>query len=149
MYQANILAGRQELSVSSVAEYHGLAMSAVMIRCQKSYCKEQWMVFLTEEDCIGLWKNNIKEWTGQLMSSLLCIANNKVDGQPSQQRHLLEFPQQCPGVASQKLVCCGLAMSVDMRHSGKLYCKAGLISLERVGCTSYCTTEDLETFIKE
>ena len=40
--QVNILARRQELLLSTVASYHGSAMSVVMIRCRRSDYKEQW-----------------------------------------------------------------------------------------------------------
>ena len=39
--QVNIVAGRQELLLSTVTSYHGSTMSAATIRCQKSYCREQ------------------------------------------------------------------------------------------------------------
>ena len=41
--QVNVHAARQELLLPTIASYHGLAMSVVMIRCQESYYKEQWM----------------------------------------------------------------------------------------------------------
>ena len=51
------------------------------------------MVVIAEEDLVNYaymsWKDNIKEWTVQSMSSLLCIAD--VDGQSSQRRHLFEY----------------------------------------------------------
>ena len=37
---------------SSIASYHGSAMSAVMIRCRSSYYKEQSTVVVAEEDLV-------------------------------------------------------------------------------------------------
>ena len=50
---SDILAGRQELFLSSVACYHDLTIFGVMIRCHGSYYKEQWMVVVAEEDLIN------------------------------------------------------------------------------------------------
>ena len=58
---------------SSIASDHGSALSVVMICCRRSYYKEQWMVSVKQEDCVNYEKNNIKELTGQSMSSLLRI----------------------------------------------------------------------------
>ena len=38
------------------------------------------------------WNDNIKEWTGQSMSSLLRVAKDRVDGRLSQRRHLSGYP---------------------------------------------------------
>ena len=35
---------------SSLASYHGSVMSAAKTRCQKSYCREQYVVGVAEED---------------------------------------------------------------------------------------------------
>ena len=48
--QVIIHTGRQELLLSSVASYHGSAVSLMMVRCQRSYYEEQWMVGVAEED---------------------------------------------------------------------------------------------------
>ena len=42
-----------ELLLSIVRSYHGSAMSVVMISYWRSYYKEQWMVVVTEEDCVS------------------------------------------------------------------------------------------------
>ena len=49
----NKFTGRQELSLSTVASYHGSAMFVVMIRHRGSYYKEQWMVGVAVEDCVN------------------------------------------------------------------------------------------------
>ena len=41
-----------------------------------------------------MWKDNIKKWTGQSLSSLL---TTEVDEQPSQQGRLLEYPNDARG----------------------------------------------------
>ena len=51
--QVSILAGRQELLLSTVASYYGSTMSVVMIRCRRSYYKEQWMLGVAEEDRVN------------------------------------------------------------------------------------------------
>ena len=71
--QVNILAGHQELLLSTVNSYHGLAMSAVMIRCQKSYHRERWKVVVADKTA----RENTKEWTSQSLSSLLHIADDR------------------------------------------------------------------------
>ena len=52
--EVNVFAGRQQLLLSTVQcqSNHGLAMSAITIRCQKSHYSEQWMVVVAEEDCV-------------------------------------------------------------------------------------------------
>ena len=39
--------------LSIIASYHGSAMSVVMICCRRSYCMEQWMVVIPEEDLVN------------------------------------------------------------------------------------------------
>ena len=39
--------------LTTVASYYSSAMSVVIVRCQKSYYKEQWMVGVADEDCIN------------------------------------------------------------------------------------------------
>ena len=66
---------------SGVASYHGSAMSVVMIRSRKSYYKEQWMDGNRRRGWPRKWwKDNIKEWTDQSMSSLLRVADDKSMG---------------------------------------------------------------------
>ena len=43
----------EQFQPSSVTSYHGLAMYAVMIRCQKPYYWEQQMVVVVQEDHIN------------------------------------------------------------------------------------------------
>ena len=62
---------------SHVASYHGSAMSVVTIRCRRSHYKEQWMNSRRRGRPRKSRKDNIKEWTGQSMSSLLCIADER------------------------------------------------------------------------
>ena len=67
---------------SSIANYHGSAMSAVKIRYQKSYYKMDW------SRCRGRprksWIDSSEEWTGQSISSLLRTSQmTEVNGQPS------------------------------------------------------------------
>ena len=83
----------------SIASYRDLAMSAVVIHCRKSYYKEHTMDSSRRRGSPRKSrKDSIKEWTGQSMSSLLRIADNKVDRQPSQPMHLSEYPQQRLGI---------------------------------------------------
>ena len=76
--QVDILARRRELLLSGVASYHGLATSVVVIRCWRSYYREQWV-----DGCRRRgrprksWKDNIKEWTGWSMSSWLHITDDR------------------------------------------------------------------------
>ena len=44
--QVNILAGHQEILLSVVVICHGSTMPAVMMHCQNSYYREQYMVLL-------------------------------------------------------------------------------------------------------
>ena len=61
---------------SSVPSDHDSAIFVVAIRCPRSYYKEQWMAVVTEGRPRKSWKDNIKEWTGRSMLSLLYIAND-------------------------------------------------------------------------
>ena len=47
-------------------------MSVIVIRCRRSYHKEQ-----SQRKTLRSWKDNIKEWTSQSMSSLLHIADDR------------------------------------------------------------------------
>ena len=75
---------------SSVASYHGSAMSAVMIRCQRSYIlhrtvdgSRRWGI--SRKSCMS----RTKKWTGQPLWPLLRVAD--VDEQPSQRMRLSEY----------------------------------------------------------
>ena len=84
---------------SSVARYYGSAMSVVMIHCLRPYNKEQWMVVVAEEDFVNHGReNNVKEWTGQSMSSLLRIADDRGRWAVSAADTSGEVPQPCMGV---------------------------------------------------
>ena len=51
--------------------------SVVVIRCRRSYYKEQWMGVIAEEDLANHGKTtNIREWTDQSMSSRLRITDD-------------------------------------------------------------------------
>ena len=52
-------------------------MSGVMIHCRRSYYKEHWIVVVPEEDLVYHGSTNIKEWTGQSMSSFLRSADDR------------------------------------------------------------------------
>ena len=62
---------------SSVARYHGSAISAVTMRCQKSYLHG----IVDDNRCRGRlhksWLHNIKERTGQSLLPLLRIADDR------------------------------------------------------------------------
>ena len=60
---------------SSVANFHGSAMSVVMIRCRRSYYKEQWMVVVADEDLVNHGRTTSRN--DQSMSSLLLIADDR------------------------------------------------------------------------
>ena len=91
--QVDMLAGCQALLLSTVASYHGSAMSVIMICCRRLYDKEQWICSCRRGRPRKSWKDNVKKWTGQSMSSLLCITDDdRGDGQSSQQMHLSEYP---------------------------------------------------------
>ena len=64
---------------STFASYHGSDTSVAMIRCQRSYYRAPWTEGVAEVPRKS-WKDNTKEWTGQLQLT-------GVDGRP-QQRHL-------------------------------------------------------------
>ena len=66
---------------SSVASFHGSAMLVVMIRCRISYYKEQLDGWRHRGRPHESWRDDIKEWTGQSMSSLLRIHTTEADGQ--------------------------------------------------------------------
>ena len=74
-----------------VASYHCSAMSIVMIRCQRSCYKEQWMAGVAEEDTEIMEGQHQGIRNGQ--ASHCCLSRMpEVDGQSSQQRHLLKYP---------------------------------------------------------
>ena len=52
--QVNILAGCPDFCCqpASVASYHDSAMSVLVIRCQRSCYKEQWMAVVAEENLV-------------------------------------------------------------------------------------------------
>ena len=85
MTQVNIFAGRQELLQSTFESRWLSWFGHVCLHdmLPKINYKEQW-------------KDNIKEWTCQSISSLLLIAVTEVSGQSSQQMHLLKYPMM-PG----------------------------------------------------
>ena len=89
--QVNILAGHQELSLSGITSYHGLAMSTIFIRCRKSYNKEQWMVVITEEDHVNHGRTPLRN--GQASWCHHCCTSwmTEFDGQSSQQTLLSEY----------------------------------------------------------
>ena len=86
--QVNILAGHHELLLSTVASYHGLAMSAVTISCQKSYNREHGI------RCRGRNQGKTKSKNGQTSHCRRCCASQttEVDGWPLQRTHLSEYP---------------------------------------------------------
>ena len=55
--QVDILAGRHELLLSTVASYHGSATSVIVMRCRILYYKKQWMAVVTEEDFVDHWRS--------------------------------------------------------------------------------------------
>ena len=52
-------------------------MSSIVVRCRKSYYKEQWVVVVAEENRVNHGKTNIKEWAGQSVSSLVRIVDDR------------------------------------------------------------------------
>ena len=74
--------------MSSVASYHGLALSVVMIRCQRAYDQEQRMVVIAQEDLIN--HRSTTSRNGQASRCRHCCASRmtEVNGQSSQQMHL-------------------------------------------------------------
>ena len=64
---------------SSVAGIHGSAISAVKKRCQKSYNREHYTVDGSRHSgrLCKSWMANIKEWTGQSLSSLVRISDDR------------------------------------------------------------------------
>ena len=76
--QNNILAGRQELSLSTVASYHG---SATFCRNDTLLKIKTTEVTVDGSRCRGRprksWKDYIKEWTGQSLLRLLRIADDR------------------------------------------------------------------------
>ena len=63
--------------LTSVTSYHGSAMSANIARCQKWYCRKQLKSTQRETVNHGI-TGNVKEWTGLSLSSLLCIADDRI-----------------------------------------------------------------------
>ena len=84
--------------LSSVASYHGSSTSAITIRCQKPYYKEQWIVVLTEEDPVN--RGRTTSGNGQASPCRHCctLQTIAVNRWPSQRRHLLDYSQRCLGV---------------------------------------------------
>ena len=79
--RVNILAGCQELLLSTVASCHGSAMSAVMMRCRKSCYKKRWMAVVAEEDRVKHGRTTLRDgWASQCRH---CCASRttEVDGQ--------------------------------------------------------------------
>ena len=74
---------------SGVAGCHGLAMSVVMIHCQRSYYKEQWILGVADEDCVNRGRTTSKN--GQANRCRHCCASwmTEADGQSSS-----PFPQR-------------------------------------------------------
>ena len=63
---------------SSIASRHSSAMSAMMIHCQALTTEQGQRVFVTEEDHANHGRTTPRNgWTGQSLSSLLHIADNK------------------------------------------------------------------------
>ena len=98
MQKVNIIAGRQELLLFTVCQLS----QAIMGRP----CLSSWFAAKDRTTRQGTvdgsrrrdrpcnsWKD-IKKRTGQSMSSLLGITDNKGEGQSSQQMHLLEYPNE-------------------------------------------------------
>ena len=49
------------------------------------------------------WKDNIKEWTGLSISSVLCIADDRGRWSTITERHLSEFPNDAKGIMGIRL----------------------------------------------
>ena len=75
--QVIIVVGCQELLLSIVATYLGSATSTSVIRCGKPYLHGTVEGGCCTERLHKSWKDNLKEWTGQSLSSLLYIADNR------------------------------------------------------------------------
>ena len=62
---------------SSFTSYRGSAVSTDTIdACRGTYNRERKKAVVTEEECVRK-KDNIKEWTGQSLSLLLRIADDR------------------------------------------------------------------------
>ena len=89
--RVDILAGRQQLLLPTV-KLSGFGH--VMIHCRRSYYKEQWMIGLVVayEDLVNHWRTT--SVNGQASWCRHCCASRmtEVDGQWSQQMHMLGFP---------------------------------------------------------
>ena len=75
--QVNILARHRELLSLSIASYHGLAMSAGTMRCQKIILQGTVDGSHRRARPHKSWRDNIKVWTGQSLSSLLHITGDR------------------------------------------------------------------------
>ena len=73
---------------SSVASYHAAAMSVVVIRCQRSRFKEQWMVVVTEEDHLHQRRTTLSNERASRCRHCCASRTTEADGRQSQQRHL-------------------------------------------------------------
>ena len=87
---------RQEfsMSMSSGACYHGLVMPVVMIRCRRSYYKEQWVIVVAEEDLVK--HESTTSGNGHTIRCRHCCTSRMtvVDGRSSQQMHLSKYLQR-------------------------------------------------------
>ena len=57
----------------NIANYHGLATSAIMIRCQKLYYSEQWTAIITEEEHVS--DGGTTSRNGHVSYCLCCCAS--------------------------------------------------------------------------
>ena len=74
---------------SSVASYHGSAVCR-MLRCRRSYYREQLMAVVADEDLVNHEKTTSKN--GQAGRCRHCCPSRMTDGQSSQQIHLSLYP---------------------------------------------------------
>ena len=75
-----------------------LTMSVVVMRCWRSYYKEQWAIIVAEEDCVNHGRTTPRNGQASRCRHCRTLQMTEVDVQSSQQVHLLEYPQQRTGV---------------------------------------------------
>ena len=98
---------------SSVANCHGSAMSAFMIRCRKLYYKEKWM------DIVFAYEHRVNR--GRATGCRRCYTSRttEVNGQPPQRRHLSEYPSDA--WASRELVHLNLECTCSFPNSSVIF----------------------------
>ena len=77
--------------LSSVASYHGLAMSVVIIRCRTSYYNEEWMVVVAEEYLVNHGRTTSRNGQGSRCRHCCASRLTEVSEQLSQQMHLSKY----------------------------------------------------------